>query len=267
MQSIVIEDFSLEYTLESGQYFLFEKLDESFYEIINRNTIFKVKQEGNKLFFEGISSDDLSYFFSLDVNLKELTADFTDKYLKEALTKYWGLRLIRQDLWQCIIGFVCSSASNIPKIKTNLRLICEEFGDSNMNNRKVFPKVGQINDLERLKKTKTGFRAKYIYSINEILIENPNILSEIESSEYIEAKRLLKRLPGIGDKVADCICLFALGHKEAFPIDTWVKQIIEKLYLGRESENLEEVEKYISTNFNGFKGLKQQYLFHYIRNQ
>ena len=261
MNELKISDFSLEHTLNSGQFFLYTLNEKNFYEIIHSDNKFKIRQKGNTLIYEGINEKDLIHFFSLDVDLNKLTNNFNDEYLLIALEKYWGLRLIRQDLWQCLIGFVCSSASNIPKIKTNLKLMIKEFSDD-----ETFPKPSQLNNLEKLKKCKTGYRAKYIYEINNIVKENPNLLEEIKKQDYKNSKELLMKFPGVGSKVADCICLFALNHKEAFPIDTWVKQIIEKLYLKKETKNLKEIENFVNNYFKGHKGIKQQYLFHYARN-
>lgn len=272
MKHFQISDFSLEHTLDSGQFFMYEyNIEDNFYYVVDLGNIFKVKQDidTQTLIYDGIEEKRLIEFFSLDINLKDFTLDFSDKHLLLALEKYWGLRLLRQDLWQCMIGFVCSSASNIPKIKKNLRLISQFFGEEYAIDDKIFytfPSPGSINNLEKLIDAKTGYRAKYIFEINNIVKQNPSLLDEIKSMEYIDAKKELMKLPGIGSKVADCICLFGLGHKEAFPIDTWVIQIIEKLYLKRKAKNLKEIENFIKDFFQGHRGLKQQYLFHYMRN-
>lgn len=268
LNSLNISNFSLEYTLNSGQFFLYEKIDDWYY-IILKNVVFKVKQEQNKLFFKGIKKEDLIHFLSLDIDLKKLTKEFeNDLHLKVAKQKYDGLRLMRVDLFQTIISFVLSSASNIAKIKKNLKLLCKEFGEKVEFENMIFytfPKIGTLNDLEKIKSCKCGFRSKYIYSINEYLIQNPHFLEKIKSSNYNQAKQLLIKLPGIGPKVADCICLFALGH-DAFPIDTWIKQIIEKLYLNGDIKTIKQIEQFININFKQNKGIKQQYLFHYARN-
>ena len=261
MNKYDVKDFSLFHTLDCGQFFLYKLREDNFYEIINGPSKFIVKQEKDILYYQGISKNDLVSFFGLNEDIDKLLENENDEHLLLAIEKYWGLRLMKQDLWQTIISFVCSSASNIPKIKMNLRLIIEKFSCDG-----TFPKSGSLNNLEKLKECKTGYRAKFIYSINQAITENPNLLFEISNSDYKTSKKLLMELDGIGSKVADCICLFALNHKEAFPIDTWVKQIIEKLYLKREAKNLKEIEEYIKSNFNkGNIGLKQQYLFHYAR--
>lgn len=151
-----------------------------------------------------------------------------------------------------------------------MRLICEYFGEEVLfDNKKIytFPNPGEINDIDKLILAKTGYRAKYILETNKMVLENPNLLSKINNSDYKTSKELLMKFPGVGPKVADCICLFALGHSEAFPIDTWVKKIIQQLYLKREAKNLKEIEDFINGYFVEHRGLKQQLLFHYMRNE
>lgn len=267
MKQIFVKDFSLEHTIENGQFFTYEK-ENNYYYITHKDIIFKVKQEKNILVYDNIKEKDLINFFNLDLDLKDALKEIDDKHLLLALEKYWGLRLINQDLWQTIISFICSSASNIPKIKTNLKLISKYFGNKIIFDNKeyyTFPKPGKIDNIEKLKQAKTGYRAKYIYETNKIIKQNPKLLDEIKNANYKDAKKILMTLPGIGTKVADCICLFSLGHQEAFPIDTWIKQILEELYLEKQTKTIKELEEFIEKHFNENKGLKQQYLFHWAR--
>jgi len=269
MKKLIANDFSLAKTIESGQFFLFEKVEDYYYFIIEENLI-KIKQEDNILLYEGINKNQLINFLSLNVNYIDLIKDFNnDKYLSKALKNYYGLRILRQPLWETIVGFVCSSASNIPKIRMNLMLISEFFGEKkHCLNRTYysFPKPGEIDNLDLLIKAKLGYRAKYVYKINNIIKENPFILQEIDNSSYEEAKQKLILFPGIGEKIADCICLFALGHGEACPIDTWMKQATEKFYLKRKAKNNKEINDFLKQKFKKNLGIKQQYLFEYIRN-
>jgi N-glycosylase/DNA lyase len=266
MQTLATEDFSLKHTIESGQFFLFDKIDD-FYYITHTNKIFKVKQEHNTLLYDNIKEKELKHFFNLNLNLKDATKDFDDEHLILALKKYWGLRLINQDLWQALIGFVCSQCSNIPKIKMNLKLICKYFGEKTIYDNHefyTFPEPGSINDITKLKEAKTGYRAEYIYKINK-LVKDTNLLETLRQSSYKDAKQLLMTLPGIGSKVADCAILYGLKKEESFPIDTWIKQVIEQLYLKGNKTSIKQIEQFINEKFPTNKGLKQQYLFHWAR--
>jgi N-glycosylase/DNA lyase len=272
LQQINVTNFSLEHTIDCGQFFLYEKNQEDdFYYIIENDKVFKIKQPTpDTLLYSGtpnVTQDYISNFFSLDEDLLQRTKTFKDPVLTEALEIYWGLRNIRQDLFQCMIGFVCSSASNIPKIKNNLRLLCKNFGtpikfEGNIYH--TFPTPEQINNLELITECKTGYRAKFIYSICQSL-QNNNNLEQIKTQTYLESQKSLMEFMGIGIKVADCICLFALSHKESFPVDTWIKQIIQQMYLDGEEKTLKEISQFIQIQFKENKGLAQQYLFHWAR--
>ncbi|MFW6008528.1 MAG: DNA glycosylase [archaeon] len=265
MDRVEVDNFSLEYTIESGQFFLYEKRGE-FYYIIHRDIVFKVKQEGSYLYYDNILKEDMILFFNLKEDFKKLVFDFDDEFLSLSLKKYWGLRIIKQDLWQCVIGFLCSQCSNIPKIKKNMKLICKFFGKKVIYDGiefYTFPQIGAIDNFEKLTNCKVGYRAEYIFSFNEIALEN-NFLNELQKKQYFDAKNMLLEIKGIGNKVADCVCLYGLGHKEAFPVDTWVRQVLELLYLKKKVSN-KEMLVFIDTYFKENKGLKQQYLFHYAR--
>lgn len=271
MKQIKIKDFDLKSTIESGQFFYFELIDD-FYYIVENSRVIKIKQiDDLTLIYDGVNIDEnyIKNFFGLNDNLEEITSDFkNDKYLKLAKEKYFGIRSQNLDLFQTIISFICSSASNISKIKKNIRLISKTFGEKiEFDNITffTFPTPDKINSLEKLIECKVGYRAKYILETCKIISKDKNLLENIKSFDYENAKKKLMMFPGVGSKVADCICLFALEKKEVFPIDTWVKQIIEKLYLKKEAKNLKEISDYIKNNFGENKGIKQQYLFHWAR--
>ncbi len=241
MKFLEVKDFSLEHTLKCGQYFLFDLVGGSF-EVLHRNNRFLVRQESDKLFFENISEKNLIELFSLDLDLQKFRLKHTDTFLLEALEEYWGLRIMKQDLWQCIVTFVCSAAANMEKIKMNLNLLCDVFGENGN-----FPVPGSLEDLEKLKSCKVGYRAKFLFEINEIVKENPNFLSKVEKMNYEDSKRELMKLPGVGEKVANCICLFSLAHVEAFPVDTWIAKALKNIY-GVEKKS--EIDKFIEKNFS-----------------
>ncbi len=125
---------------------------------------FFVDQKENKLNFEGVDAKFIKNFFSLDEPYAEIKSYLAkDRFIAQALKHYSGLRLIRQDPWQCLVGFICSSASNIPKIKKNVELISQNFGKRMAGGWFAFPEPGKLNDLQTLKDCATGFRAKYLF--------------------------------------------------------------------------------------------------------
>lgn len=270
MNKIFCKDFNLEHTLNSGQFFYFIEENQS-YIIITQKNIFRVKQVDNILYYSGVDEKTIRNFFQLDFDMTCLYHSKIHPQIQLSLEKYWGLRIIKQDLWQTIVGFVCSAAANIDKIKTNIRLISEFFGEKVEFEGKIyylFPKPGSLVDEEKLKQAKTGYRAKYLYEINNIVLQNPNILKEIEESNPQKSIELLKEFPGIGSKVADCIALFSLQNYECFPVDTWIAKIMLKYFLPQDNLSAKQIEKEIDNHFpkGKFRGIHQQYLFHYERN-
>ncbi|MBI5065187.1 8-oxoguanine DNA glycosylase [Candidatus Woesearchaeota archaeon] len=257
---IKVKDFNLKHSIESGQIFNFEQKDEG-YLVKHSDKAFFVKQEGNNLFYEG-NKDFITNFFGLNEDFSKIQAHLKkDPLTKKALKKYPGLRLLHQDLWECLISFVCSSASNIPKIKKNIKLLSENFGEKK-NGTCLFPKPGKINNLQTIKDCATGFRAKYIYEINKIV--NEDWLEKVKKADYSKAKEMLIELPGVGEKIADCVCLFALGHHQSFPIDVWIKRVIEENYLKKQS-NYKEIKEFAQKHFNPYSGYSQQYLYQWRR--
>ena len=265
MKTITAEDFDLKHTLASGQLFRFME-DDGFYYVLMRDKAFKVAQEGGKLKFDGAPRKFISDFFRLDEDhsstLKEINKD---KHMAKAIASCRGLRLMRQDPWECSISFICSSASNIPKIRMNLFSLSKSFGRPLEFDGKTFysfPEPGAICDLRKIRAAKTGFRAEYIKKVNSFL--NEDAIACIRSMPYPIARQSLMRLPGIGGKVADCISLFSLGHLQAFPVDTWIRKGMQELYLhGKPNEK--EIIRFAQDYFGDLAGYAQQYLFHSIR--
>ena len=266
MKNLKVENFSLEETLNSGQIFTYY-LENNWWFVLERDKLFKVKQNGDILYYEGIKSEELIDFFSLDESLEEELKGIEDEILTKAIEELWGLRLIRQDLWQVIISFITSSMSNMDKIKKNLWGLCKEYGEVKYFEEKnfyTFPKEGVVFDEEKLRKIGFGYRAKYLEETSRFISKNPQFLEKLNEMNYNRAVEELQKLSGVGKKVADCICLFGLNKKEAFPVDVWINRILTEHYLSSLEEG-KKIDDCIEVYFRGNKGLKQQYLFHYFR--
>ncbi len=266
MEGIHVFGFNLAHTLDSGQFFRCH-LHDGWYYIVSREKVFRVRQEADRLFFEGASERFVRHFFGLDEDYSRIMRELSkDPALRIAIKKYPGLRLIRQDPWECTVGFLCSQFSNIKKIKKNMDCIAEKFGSPVFFKGKkfyTFPLPGSLNDVALLKKCGVGFRAKYIVGVNSRVSDA--WFARLKTLPYEKAKERLMALPGIGEKVADCILLFALGFTEAFPVDVWMERVIKEQYLGTKNTKLKDLADFGREKWGRIAGYAQQYLYHWRR--
>ncbi|MBW3018581.1 hypothetical protein KY329_00140 [Candidatus Woesearchaeota archaeon] len=248
--------FSLKHTLESGQFFRYNYAD-GWYYCQERDKVFKIRQKGNTLEFKGTTGKHIRKLFGLDDNYgKVIKALRKDATLKPIVEKWKGLRIMNRDKWETIINFQCSMMSNIPKIKKNMELISKYFGKKKYFEGKevyTFPAPGEINSMAKLRKSSVGFRAKYIYSANKII--------DAEFIKHLNKEKLMT-IPGIGEKIADCVCLFALGQKNAFPTDVWIERVMKQKYR-IEPKQIQEFAK----KWGEYAGYAQQFLYHDARNR
>ncbi len=268
MEKIKVKDFNLEYTLECGQIFRINRRD-GWYYINAQDDFFKISQNKNELKFYGIDKKSIIHFFSLNEDYSKILKEINrDKYMQKAINKYRGLRIIKQDPWECLISFICSSASNIPRIKSNLNALSKSFGKNVLLDGVSdygFPTPGNINNYKKILNAKTGFRAKYIFEANNSI--NINNLNSLRSLPYKIAKNELKKINGVGDKVADCVLLFSLGFTQALPVDTWIKKIMQLLYFNNVTISNEKIRDFGSNYFGDYAGYAQQFLFMFARNE
>lgn len=181
-----------------------------------------------------------------------------------------GIRILNQDEWETLVSFILSANNRIPMIKKSIGLLSEHFGEFIEEYRGVryysFPRADVLKGLtvEDLSECKTGFRAKYIISAAEIVGNKEIDIYALKNVSTDLARKELMRFRGIGPKVSDCIMLFSMGKQDAFPIDVWVKRVMEHFYLD-EDTNLKDIQKYASEKFGDLAGFAQQYLFYYAR--
>jgi N-glycosylase/DNA lyase len=261
---------NVENTINSGQVFLWTKQKDLWYGI-NGQDILKVNNLGKVTSF----SNKKYYFFRNDDNIVEIIKSIAkDKTTNRAIKKYYGLRLVRQDPFQCFISFIISSNSNIQKIKSSLEKISAKFGRTihfDNNDFKVFPEPKKIANatLAEIRECGVGYRAKFVIE-GAKMVESKQIEFEyLKKCSYRQAKEIILSVPGIGNKVADCILLFSLEKLEAFPLDRWMIRILEKYYLKKfelQTKSITEnqydiLHEKIVKYFGPYAGYAQQFLF------
>ena len=251
-------DLDLDETLDCGQAFRWRKIDgdhQSTYTGMFLNTPLTVSQtgQGSFIFHNTTEKDFLEKwvdYFDFMTDYSELKRQFSEEEtLSKACAYAGGIRLLRQDSWECLVSFIISQNNNIPRIKGIIDRLCDNYGGD-------FPDAGALSKEtpDSLSYLRSGFRAKYIcdsaYKVNSGEID----LSAVAAMPIEEARAALKTIKGVGPKVAECVLLFGMYRKDAFPVDVWIKRVLAEYYPNGFPEFLKENA-----------GIAQQYLFHYIR--
>ena len=257
-------------SINSGQVFLWEKHGSDWYGI-NGQDILKINKNAVIKSIQNSKTD----FFRKNDNMQEIIKSISkDKTVKEAIKQYEGLRIFKQDPFQCMISFIISSNSNIQKIKNSLEKMTKKFGVKvEIQNKEffLFPKPEKLANasIEEIKKCGVGYRAPFIKQAAEMVFSKKIDFKYLEKLNYKEAKKNICLIPGVGNKVADCILLFSLNKLEAFPLDTWMIKILEKYYSNEfqietktiTQKQYEILHEKIVNYFGPYCGYAQQFLF------
>ena len=261
---------NLENTINSGQVFLWKQHQNNWFGV-NGQDVLRITDSGK---IKSYAKQKIDFLREKD-NLEEILRLISkDKTTRQAVKKYLGMRLLRQDPFQCLISFIVSSNSNIPKIKTCLENICKNFGDKVFFENKEFflfpePKILASASIQEIKNCGTGYRSKFIISASDMVYSGKINFEYLKKCEYFKAKEIISEVPGVGNKVADCVLLFSLDKLEAVPLDRWIIRIMKKYY-----PNIFEISTKTITNkqyeilhekivnyFGPYAGYAQQFLF------
>ncbi len=256
------ENFDPFVSCECGQCFRFNKTSEDSYDLFAKGRVLTITKIENGWLFKDIDEDEFknSFFdyFDLSRDYGEIIKGYQDdKHIALAAESGKGIRIFRQDPWETLVSFIISQNNNIPRIKKIINSLCELLGEEK-NGFFSFPTAEAIKNagIEGLAPIKSGFRAKYIIDAANRVASGEISLEYIAKCGYEEALNELKKIKGVGDKVANCVLLFGFGYYEAFPVDVWVKRVIQKYY------GLEFDPKTLGK----YAGIAQQYLFYHERN-
>lgn len=274
-----IEDFELDHIFECGQCFRWNKQQDGSYIGVIKQGVLQIKKDKKDIIITGKCEGEIKQivnkYFDLETDYKEIknTLSQIDDYLKTSIKFGNGIRILNQDLWETIISFIISANNNIPRIKGIIERISKAYGKQinyQGNSYYTFPTPNELSKatIKDLRQLGLGFRDKRVYDTTQIIINKQITLQQLLAEDTEKLKETLLTLPGVGPKVADCIMLFGMHRFEVFPIDVWVRRVMNELYLKQEDENKinkKEIEKLAVEKYSDLAGLAQQYLFYWKR--
>ena len=268
-----VSDFSLRQIYESGQAFRFKEVREDTFLVVHQQHWAIVSEQGDTITLQNTTlqecEDVWNRYFDLERDYHTLKQSFLglDDYLDKAISFGEGLRILNQDIFEMIITFIISSNNHIPRIKNSITKICEfagtPIGEYDGEVIYAFPKAEQIQKLsqEQWDGIKLGYREKYIKKTVDMIVNQEIDIAQLPSLDTLEAQKELMKLSGVGEKVADCILLFSMAKYDAFPMDTWMKKVMQRYYPDESMGNIRRVRSLGVELFGSFAGIAQQYLF------
>ena len=273
MEIHITDDFNLDRIADSGQCFRWRKDDSGAYRIIHKGHCLKIRPLGNAMFRLSCSEDEYREiwhdYFDFGENyrsVRERVSREEDPFLADACEYGKGIRILRQDPWEMLVSFIISQNKNIPAIKKSIELLCETAGKRCENTEQereddgqlVFPSPEQILSLsdEALAACRLGYRCRYVKAAASDVAEGKLDLDSLRDASEEETIKGLMSVCGVGVKVANCISLFGLHHIDAFPIDVWIRRILDNEY----------PSGYPKERYSPYNGIYQQYMFYYYRN-
>ncbi len=283
-QEYILENprsFNLQHIFDCGQCFRWSKQKDESYTGVFGNNVLNVKQSGNNYIFKGICEDNIQKtieeYFDLNrdyENIKEKLKKI-DKSMENSIKYGEGIRILNQNLWETIISFIISANNNIPRIKGIIEKLSAKYGKEIIWNSKsyyTFPTPQELKDVtvEEYRNLGLGFRDIRVYETVHMILDKSVDLEELANEiDTSKVREKLLTLSGVGPKVADCILLFStLKRLEVFPIDVWVRRVMNELYIKNENENKvnkKQIEKIANEKFGNLAGIAQQYLFYWKR--
>jgi N-glycosylase/DNA lyase len=291
-----VENYDLAATLDSGQAFRWQKQNDSWTGVVGKHCVLLTPTHAGILAKTAPPQknwDWLREFLQTEIELEKILKTFPDdEPMNRAVASCRGLRLLRQDPWECLASFILSSTKQIVQIRQIVALLCERFGEplagTNAEAQRTqrnaesenslrdsaasaplrsFPSAARIAGLNEtdLRNCKMGFRAPNLLAAARQIADGKFDLEKIRQLECVEARAELMKLRGVGGKIADCVLLFAYGFDSAFPVDVWIERALQRLYFLRRRASEPRLRRFAATHFGPHAGYAQQYLFHYVR--
>lgn len=271
------KDFNSTHIFECGQCFRWNLQESGNYIGVVKNSVIEVIEKENEVIFRGVSESNLKdiviEYFNLEMNYREIKNKLSrvDNYLKESIEFGNGIRILNQDIFETIISFIISANNNIPRIKKIIENLSKNYGKRIEYNGKIYYTFPTVEDLSKatvadLRNLGLGFRDKRVYTTTRMILKKEIDIEKLKKLKDTEKLREeILKLDGVGPKVADCILLFAFNRYDVFPIDVWVRRVMNDLYIKNPQESKVskvEIKKLAEEKYGKLAGLAQQYLFY-----
>ncbi len=269
MMIVSVNHFNIKQIAESGQCFRMNQEEGGRYSLVAFGRYLELCQLEENVIELGCTKEEYDEvwkdYFDIGYDYGRIVGELMageDAFLKQAAVYGSGIRILRQEPFEMLISFIISQNKNIPSIKHCIEWICERYGDLRKDKSTgvlyhVFPSAKQLAMAEKgeLRELKLGYRDNYILSAAKTVAEDRISLEKLKRTSHEEAVEELQKIHGVGKKVANCVSLYGLHHIEAFPVDVWIKRILNDVYNN----------KFNAEHFKGYAGIIQQYMFFYIR--
>lgn len=271
-----VDDYDLAATVDCGQAFRWRETEAGWEGVIGARWV-RLRKDGDGIAAETFAEPGdwrwLADYLQADLDLSAVLATFPDdEPLRQSIAACRGLRLLRQESWECLASFILSSTKQIVQIRQIVELLCARFGapleaPSGARFTHAFPTAARLALLSEadLRACKMGFRAPNLLAAARAVDSGQLDLAAVGQGDVDAAREQLMQLPGVGPKIANCALLFAYGYQQAFPVDVWVMKALRQLYFPKRRPKPERLRRFVTSYFGPNAGYAQQYLFHYMR--
>ena len=275
---LVHDSFNPTHIFECGQCFNFNIEEDGSYTAVHMDKIINVLSRENDVLIRNVSLDDFYEvfydYFDLGTDYKQIKEDLSANEVLKTASEYGdGIRILNQEMFETVISFIISANNGITRIKNSIRIISQRYGDliGEYMGREyyTFPKpevLAKVDPLELREFARVGFRDVRIIEASRMVADGFLDYESDQKLSTAELKEKLMQMPGIGPKVADCVLLFTYHRRETFPVDVWIKRVMETLFIGHEVPK-KQVDDYAREFFGDLAGYAQQYLFYYGREE
>jgi N-glycosylase/DNA lyase len=268
------QQFSLDQTLGCGQVFRWDRNADGWWYGVVGEKVIRIRQSGTRLTFEGAPESFITNYFSLDVDLIPVLSSIDqDPFIHSAISQCQGLRLIRQPKWECLISYICSTNSNIPMIRRRIGTIAQQYGKAITFEDKTYytfpdPLTISCAGEHMLTDCKLGYRTPYVLDTACEIADVNQWEDLLAALPFEDARRELMKLKGVGPKAADCVLLFAFQKYESFPVDVWIRRIMQQNYIktldttsALTGWEYDTIRRFAKKHFGDYCGYAQEYLY------